>query len=436
MTVPQSPAVPARGRRYGMRVFRNRDFRFFWGARVLSFLAIEMMIATVFWQVFRITGREFDLGLVGLAQFAPFAALFLVAGIVVDRVPRMYIIRATISVQTLCAIGLFSLTLTRSDNFILILLLLVLFGTSRAFHGPAQQAVVPNLVSKEDFPNAIAWSTSGFQIARIVGPTIAGILIALGPVAGPDESIVYSLCTVVFVIATTFAWKVRSPAQIVNRDPINVANLLAGLRFIMSRKVILGAISLDLFAVLFGGALALLPVYATEILDVGAGGFGLLRSAFAFGALCGGLYLAQMPIRTGAGIKLLTAVAVFGVGVIVFGLSEIFWLSLAALVVMGMGDSVSVFVRQNMVQIITPDDMRGRVSAVSSVFTNASNELGEFESGITAHWWGTVPAVVVGGAATLAVAISFAWLFPQLRSVNSLDAEDLVRRYRDPKPSA
>ena len=368
-----------------MRVFRNRDFRYFWGARVLSFLAIEMMIATVFWQVFRITGREFDLGLVGLAQFAPFAALFLLAGVVVDRVPRMHIIRATISVQTLCAIGLFTLTLAGSENFILILLLLVLFGTSRAFHGPAQQAVVPNLVSKEDFPNAIAWSTSGFQIARIVGPTIAGILIAIGPVVGPDETIVYGLVVVVFIIATTFAWNVRSPAQIVNRDPVNVANLLAGLRFILSRKVILGAISLDLFAVLFGGALALLPVYATEILDVGAGGFGLLRSAFAFGALCGGLYLAQAPIRKGAGVKLLTAVAVFGVGVIVFGLSEIFWLSLAALVVMGMGDSVSVFVRQNMVQIITPDDMRGRVSAVSSVFTNASNELGEFESGVTAH---------------------------------------------------
>lgn len=434
MTAPQDTAPSAHDRRYGLRVFRNRDFRYFWAARVLSFLAIEMMIATVFWQVFRITAREFDLGLVGLAQFAPFALLFLVAGIVVDRVARMYIIRTTISVQVLCGLGLFALTLARSENFILILLLLVLFGTSRAFHGPAQQAVVPNLVSKEDFPNAIAWSTSGFQIARILGPTIAGILIAAGPIFGPDESTVYGLVTVVFVIAAACAWRVRSPAQIVNRDPVNVANLLAGLRFIMSRKVILGAISLDLFAVLFGGALALLPVYATEILEVGAGGFGLLRSAFAFGALCGGLYLAQMPIRTYAGIKLLTAVGIFGIGVIIFGLSEIFWLSLAALVVMGMGDSVSVFVRQNMVQIITPDDMRGRVSAVSSVFTNASNELGEFESGVTAHWWGTVPAVVVGGAATLGVAVSFAWLFPQLRGVNSLDADDLIRRYRDPPP--
>ncbi len=415
-----------------MRVFRNRDFRFFWGARVFSFFAIEMMITTVFWQVFRLTGREFDLGLVGLAQFAPFLMLFLVAGIVVDRVPRMYIIRVTISVQAICAIGLFWFTTAGNENFILILLILVLFGTSRAFHGPAQQAVVPNLVSKEDFPNAIAWSASGFQLARILGPTAAGGLIVLGERLNTDETLAYGFATAVFIIATMFAWYVRSPAQIVNRDPVNITNLLAGLRFILSRKVILGAISLDLFAVLFGGALALLPVYAEEILDVGSEGFGLLRSAFAVGALCGGLYLAQVPIRKHAGVKLLTAVGVFGAGVIVFGLSDIFWLSLAALVVMGLGDSVSVFVRQNLVQIITPDDMRGRVSAVSSVFTNASNELGEFESGVTAHWWGTVPAVVVGGAATVAVAISFAWLFPKLRQVDSLDADDLVRRYRDP----
>lgn len=374
-----------------MRVFRNRDFRYFWGARVLSFLAIEMMIAAVFWQVFRITRSEFDLGLVGLAQFAPFVALFLVAGVVVDRVPRMHIIRAAISVQAVCAIGLFYFTFVGSEKFILILMLLVLFGTSRAFHGPAQQSVVPNLVSKEDFPNAIAWSTSGFQIARIIGPTIAGFLIPLGERLGLDGILVYGLATVVFIIATGFAWMVRNPAQIVNRDPVNVANLLAGLRFILSRKVILGAISLDLLAVLFAGALALLPVYATEILNVGSVGFGIMRSALAVGALCGALYLAQAPIRTHAGIKLLTAVAMFGAGAIVFGLSETFWLSLAALAVMGMGDSVSVFVRQNMVQIITPDEMRGRVSAVSSVFTNGSNELGEFESGITAHWWGGVP---------------------------------------------
>ena len=416
-----------------MRAFRHRDFRFFWGTRILGLLAIEMMITTVGWQVFRITGRPLDLGLVGLAQFAPFAALFLVSGIVADRVPRMLIIRSCIGLQTVCAIGLFWLTLTRTDSFPIILALLVLFGVSRAFQSPAQQAILPNLVPKEDLANAIAWSTSGFTLSRVVGPTLAGLLIALAAATGQNEVSIYGIVVVVFIAATLMAWNVRTPVQIVSRDRVNIANLLAGFRFIASRKVILGAISLDLFAVLFGGAIALLPVYATDILNVGAEGFGILRSAFTFGAFLGALYMTQRPITQRAGIKLLIAVGAFGTGVIVFGLSELFWLSLGALVVMGMSDAVSVFVRQNLVQIITPDDMRGRVSAVSSVFIGASNELGEFESGVTAHWWGTVPAVVIGGGATVAVAFGFAWLFPQLRSVNSLDADDLVRRYRYPR---
>jgi MFS family permease len=337
-----------------MRVFRHRDFRFFWGTRVLGFLAIEMMITTVGWQVWRITESELNLGLVGLAQFAPFGVLFLLAGLVADRVPRMRIIRACIAIQTVCAIGLFWFTASGGNDFTLIILLLILFGTSRAFQNPAQQAVLPNLVPTEDLPNAIAWSASGFQMARVVGPTISGILIAFGTRLGQDETWVYGLVAVVFTVATWLAWNVRTPAQIVSRDPVTLTNLLAGLQFIISRKVILGAISLDLFAVLFGGALALLPVYATDILKVDAEGFGILRSAFTLGALCGALYLTQQPIKRHAGLKLLFAVGTFGAGVVVFGLSEIFWLSLAALVVMGMADSISVFVRQNMVQIITP----------------------------------------------------------------------------------
>lgn len=419
-----------------MRVFRHRDFRFFWGTRILGLFAIEMMITTVGWQVYRITGRELDLGLVGLAQFAPFAALFLIAGIVADRVPRVRIVISCISLQTVCAIGLFWLTLAGVDNFSLILALLVLFGVSRAFQSPAQHAILPNLVPKEDFANAIAWSSSGIQLSRVVGPTISGILIAVGARFGQDEVWVYGIVAVLFVIATVLAWNIRTPAQIVSRDPITVANLLAGFRFIASRKIILGAISLDLFAVLFGGAIALLPIYAKDILNVGAEGFGILRSAFTFGAFLGAIYLTQRPITRRAGSKLLIAVGIFGSAVIVFGVSELFWLSLAALVVMGSADAVSVFVRQNLVQIITPDEMRGRVSAVSSVFVGASNELGEFESGITAHWWGTVPAVVIGGAATVAVAVGFTWLFPQLRTVDSLDADELVRRYRDPEPGS
>ena len=405
---------------------------------MLGVLAVEMMITTVGWQVYRLTGSELDLGLIGLAQFAPFAALFLVSGVVADRVPRIRIIISCIMLQTICAIGLFWLTLKGSSNFSFILILLVLFGVSRAFQSPAQQAILPNLVPKEDLANAIAWSASGFQMSHVAGPTLSGLLIALAAALGQNEVWIYALVVIVFIAATGLAWCVRTPVQIVSRDRVTVAVLLAGFRFIASRKVILGAITLDLFAVLFGGAVALLPVYAKDILNVGAEGFGVLRSALTFGSFLGALYLTQRPITRHAGIKLLIAVGTFGSAVIVFGISDIFWLSLAALVVMGIADSISVFVRQNLVQIITPDEMRGRVSAVSSVFIGASNELGEFESGVTAHWWGTIPAVVIGGGATIVVAFGFAWLFPQLRKVGSLDADELVRRYRDhgPDPSS
>lgn len=432
MTIPQSPTPPAPGRREGLRAFRHRDFRYFWGTRVLGLLAIEMMITTVGWQVMRLTGSVLNLGLVGLAQFAPFALLFLVAGIVADRLPRIRIILFCIVLQTVCAIGLFWMTVTGTNDFGYILALLVLFGVARAFQMPAQQAILPNLVPKEDLANAIAWAASGFTSMRVIGPGVAGILIAIGAEYGQDEIWIYGLVVVTFIAASWMAWSVRTPVQIVSRDPISVAVLLAGFKFILSRKIILGAIGLDLLAVLFGGAAALLPVYAITILDVGATGFGSLRSAIMLGSFVGAIYLTQRPIRQHAGAKLLLAVGTFGVSVIVFGLSETFWLSLIALFTMGLADAISVFVRQNLVQIITPDDMRGRVSAVSSVFIGASNELGEFESGVTAHWWGTVPAVVVGGGATILVALSFTWLFPQLRGVNSLDADDLVRRYRNP----
>jgi MFS family permease len=295
-------------------------------------------------------------------------------------------------------------------------------------------AIVPNLVPSADLANAIAWSSSGFQMARIIGPTIAGLLIAFGAARGEDEFFVYILAAVVFVVATILAAMVRSPVQVISQTPISISNILAGFKFIASRQVIFGAIGLDLFAVLFGGAIALLPVYATTILNVGADGFGILRSAFTFGGFVGALYMTQRPVARYAGKKLLIAVGIFGLGVTVFGVSETFWLSLVALVIMGLADSVSVFIRQNLVQIITPDEMRGRVSAVTAVFIGASNELGEFESGVTAHWWGTVPAVVVGGVATITVAVSFAWLFPQLRQVDRLEPDDLIRKYRDPTP--
>jgi MFS family permease len=418
-----------------MRAFRHRDFRYFWATRVCGILATEMLITTVGWQVYRLTASELNLGLIGFAQFAPFALLFLVSGVAADRLPRMRIILGCVALQTVCAATLLWGTWSGALDFGTILAVLVPFGVARAFQAPAQMAIVPNLVPKEDLANAIAWSASGFQMARIFGPTISGLLIAWGAARGEDELAVYILSVAVFVLATTLAAMVRRPVQVVSTAPINIENILGGFRFIASRQVIFGAIGLDLFAVLFGGAIALLPVYAKDILGVGAEGFGLLRSAFTAGSFLGALYMTQNPITRRAGVKLLCAVGTFGLGVIVFGLSEIFWLSLGALMVMGLADAISVFVRQNLVQIITPDEMRGRVSAVTAVFIGASNELGEFESGVTAHWWGTVPAVVVGGAATVAVAASFAWLFPKLRLVDSLDPDELIAKYRDAPPS-
>ena len=437
MTDPAKPHDSAEPARRGFAAFGHRDYLLFWISRVCGTLAVEMQITAIGWQVYRLTGRELDLGLVGLAQFAPFALLFLVTGVVADRFSRVRIMILCVFVQTLCAGSFFAITLTGNASFGLIFAILIVLGIGRAFQAPAQQSIIPVLVPRAHVANAIAWNSSGMQMARIIGPTIAGILIAVGAATGVDEVPVYGIVTVLFVVATGLALFIRSRAQVTSTAPISVDTLLAGLRFIKSRQVILGAIGLDLFAVLFGGAIALLPVFAKDILGVGAEGFGALRSAFTFGGFLCALILTQRPITRHAGKMLLGAVTVFGAAVVVFGLSTAFWLSLAALFVMGSADAVSVFIRNNLVQIITPDEMLGRVSAVNGVFIGASNELGEFESGVTAHWWGTVPAVVVGGLATIGVAVVFTWAMPQLRRVDSLDPNELIRRYRDPeRPSS
>lgn len=439
MTKPPSSEAGAPrpgGRLSGNRAWRHADFRWFISARVLSQLAIDSQIAAVGWQVYRLTGSELNLGLVGLAQFAPVALLFIVAGLAADRLPRARIYLGCLVLQFVAATALFGLTLAGNEDFSLILGVLVLLGTARAFQLPVQQAIVPNLVPAADFPNAIAWSSSGSQMARVAGPSLAGLIIGFfGSSETGNEAAVFGLVSLLLIVASICAALIRAPVQLRSREPITLENMFAGLRFIWSRQVILGATVLDLFAVLFGGVLALLPVYARDILQVGPEGFGVLRSTFTGGAFLGALILTQVPIRRRAGVRLLATVAIFGVGVIVFGLSEIFWLSLGALFVMGLADSMSVFIRQNLVQIITPDEMRGRVSAVASLFINASNELGEARAGTTAEWWGTVPAVVIGGSVTLGVALLCSIGMPRLRGVDRLDAEDLVRRYRDlPRP--
>jgi MFS family permease len=408
----------------GRVAFQHKDYRFFWMARVLGVLAIDMQVTAISWQVYQLTGKALDLGLVGLAQFLPFLMLFLVSGSVADRYQRKKILSICVAIQTLCALAFFLMTITGNANFPTIFTILIFLGISRAFQSPAQSAILPLLIPKEHFANAIAWTSSGFQMARIAGPGIAGVIIIAG------EQWVYGIAFFLFILSTISTLLITINTQIISRIPITIENILAGLKFTLKRQIIFGAISLDLFAVLLGGATALLPIFATDILNVGPAGFGALRATHMIGALVGALTLTQYPISRYAGKILLSTVAIFGLGIITFGISTSFWLSLGALSVLGAADSVSVFIRNNLVQIITPDNMRGRVSAVSAVFIGASNELGELESGVTAHFWGVVPAVVVGGIGTVFIAGLFAKLFPQLREVDNLDHDDLVKKYQ------
>ena len=408
----------------GKSAFRYADFKNYWIARVFSVLGTEMLNATVLWHMWKLTKNPFDLGLVGLAQFAPFLMLFLLSGVIADRYSRKKIITFCLIGMSFVGIGLFLLTVTNTANRLTILLILIVVGTARAFQSPAQHAIVPLLVPKKDFANAIAWSSLGSQISRISGPALMSILLYIG------IEFVYGVVVIFFAASALFSIRISAATQATSKEPITLEVLFSGIKFIWSRKIIFGAIGLDLFAVLLGGATALLPIYATDILKVGEFGYGSLRMAMMAGAFVCMYWLTQKPITNSGGYTLLFTVAIFGMGVIIFGLSNVFWVSSIALFIMGASDSVSVFIRNLLVQSVTPDQMRGRVTAVSSVFIGASNEIGEFESGLTAAWWGVVPAVVVGGVGTVLIAILFSWKFPQLRQVDSLEPNDLIRKYQ------
>jgi MFS family permease len=415
---------PSGSQKSGWVAFQYADFRNFFLARFISRLAVEMQVTAVGWQVYSMTGEALNLGLIGLAQIVPFLILFPLAGMTADRYSRARIISVCLFSESLCAAAFLFLTVTGAITFPVMLGILALFGVSRAFQTPAEQAIVPLLVPGEHIANAIAWTSVAGQIARISGPGIAGLMIIAG------EQWVYGSVVVLMVGATLFAAMIRANTQIISSDPISFSTVFAGLRFIFSRQIVLGSISLDLFAVLLGGATALLPIYAKDILEVGPVGFGILRATVTVGALAGALYFTQRPIRSRAGAKLFGSVVLFGAATVIFGLSESFPLTLVMLIIIGATDSVSVFIRNSIVQIVTPDEIRGRTNAVNSVFIGASNELGEFESGMTAAWWGVVPSVVVGGIGTICVALVFARIFPQLRRADSLALDELIRKYR------
>ena len=389
-------------------VFLSRDFGLYLAARFLSALAIQMQNVAIGWLVYDLTRDPFALGLVGLASFLPAVALALVTGQAADRYDRRRILVACYLITLATALGLLAIALSGSNQIWLIYGLLLVFGVGRAFANPAGQALVPNLVPPEQLGNAIAWNSTAWQTATIAGPALGGLLYYFGArVAFGAAALCFLACVILFAM-------IRSRPQPAPGQ-ITWETLVAGIRFIRSRPAIFGAISLDLFAVLLGGASALLPVYARDILNVGPGGLGLLRSMPAVGALLVALWLAQRPLQSRSGLRMFQGVAVFGVATIGFGLSTNLVLACVFLFVLGGADMISVFIRSTLVQFDTPDAMRGRVAAVNSVFIGASNELGEFESGLMAAAIGTVPAVVVGGLGTLAVCGLWMRWFPALR---------------------
>jgi MFS family permease len=393
----------------GWAAFRSRDFRLFAVARLLYGAATQMQNVAVGWLIYDLTKSAWALGLAGLAAFLPSLVLVLVTGPIADRFERRIVLLISYVLLAASALGLLSSTVLGLTEVWPLYALIVIAGAAKAFGHPAGQALIPSLVPREDFANAIAWNSSTWHAAIIAGPSIGGLLYVLGP------DVVFGTAAACFGIAAILTALIAVRPARLAREPVSWAAVSAGLTYIRSQPVLLGAVSLDLFAVLLGGATALLPVYARDILETGPWGLGLLRSAPALGAVAMALFLAHRPITRHTGRRMLQAVALFGLATVVFGLSTNLVLSLACLVALGAADMVSVFVRQTLVQLETPDGMRGRVAAVNSVFIGASNELGEFESGTLAALIGTVPAVVVGGAGTLLVAALWARWFPDLR---------------------
>ncbi len=380
---------------------------------------MQMQSVAIGWQVYDLTHRPMDLGFVGLAQFVPAISLSLVAGQTADRFDRRAILRICQLAQASCSLMLFYQAAYGVRSVAPVYAVLVLLGVARAFNAPASQAFLPHLVPPEHFPNAVTWSHSVRQVATVVGPAVGGLIYG----AAWGAAGVYAVCGVLSLFAFTMTTLIRTRTGRSQHEATNLRTLLAGVRYVWREKILLGCISLDLFAVLLGGAVALLPVYARDILRTGPLGLGFLRTAPAIGAAAMGPVLAYRPLRRKAGDRMLVAVGVFGLATIVFGISRSFALSFAALVIAGASDMVSVVIRLTLVQLSTPAAMRGRVAAVNMAFINASNELGEFESGVTAALLGTVPAVVLGGAGTLAVVVLWAWLFPELRKLEGLTGE-------------
>jgi len=394
---------------------KHRDFALYVGATVATAFAIEMSFVAIGWQVYAIHRDPLDLGIVGLAMFLPLPLLALPAGHFADRYPRRTVLALSIAIDALVAVGLLVVTRAGASETWPFFALAFGTGVATALGAPAGRALTPSLVPREILVKAFAQRSIAFQLSVIVGPALGGLLFALHP------ELVYAVSSVFSLVALAAIVLMRAGRDGAGAGSPDLASVLGGVRLVRRTPVLFGAISLDLFAVLFGGAVALLPVFARDVLEVGPAGLGVLRAAPAVGALCAAAVMSRRPLRRRAGRTLLTVVALYGITMIVFGLSETMWLSLLALAAGGSVDMVSVVLRQTILPLVTPDELRGRVTAVEMVFISASNELGAFESGVAAALIGAVPAVLLGGAVTIAVAVTWTRLFPQLAEVDRLD---------------
>ncbi len=418
------------GRTAAAAAWQHRDFRFYSGARLVGILGAEAQAVGVAWQVYQITHSALALGYTGLALFLPGLFFTLPAGHVADLFDRRTVLLACYVLQFGATLWLLDMTMHGVTNVAWIYGALALIGLGRCFSGPAAAALVPALVPKEHFVNAVTWGSAIFQIATATGPMCGGILFTIS-LAGTrwarwtGAPVVYVFTLALIAVYLVMIAMIR-PRGAAERKGFTFGTMVAGLRFVAHTRLLLGSISLDLFAVLLGGAVSLLPIFADTVLHAGAHGLGLLRAMPSLGALSVSMTLLTRPMKRNAGKKMLICVAIFGAATVVFGLSRNIWLSCAALLVVGASDMISVVVRSSILQLATPHEMRGRVSSVNWLFLGASNELGEFESGLTAHWWGAVRAVVIGGVASMAITGLWAVFFPALRRADRLDADHLI----------
>jgi MFS family permease len=393
-------------------ILRHRPFALYWGARACASMGYQMLGVAVAWQMYAVTGSAFDLGLVGLVQFLPAAAFMLVAGQVADRYDRRALLQVWQTIDALAATTLAVGSFTGAVSKPFILGAVFVFGVGRAFEAPTQQTLLPAVVPAALFPRAVAASASTTQLATITGPALGGLLYAFGP------TVPYTTCCALYLTSVALLAFIRVERFTALRSPMNFKTFFAGIAYIRHNPIVLGVISLDLFAVLLGGTTALLPIFADEIFHTGPEGLGLLRGAPAIGALTVTAVLAAAPLKRRVGRTMFACVACFALATIVFALSRSFTLSMAALAVLGAADAVSVVIRMTLVQLETPDAMRGRVNAVNSLFTGTSNQLGDFRAGVMAAWLGAIPAVLVGGIGTLLVVLIWTRAFPALARVD------------------